>query len=438
MPVNVLIRPYYTKNAATRGDTPPMRAAARRRTVPRHRHGIGWKWYNTVTMGFAPGKEKREMKKKSVAGRAVALAILAVAVCAVFTWERDAGVESAAEPVRPVKSMVVGETAALPPIRFPGILKAADDVDLSFEVSGRIVEFPVVKGQDVKKGDLIARLDPTDFDNRVKEATASRDLAKTTLEKFENALRSGGVSQHERDKARADLDRAEANLRTVAKAREDSELRAKFDGTIAQKYADNFGTVAAGRPVVRLQNIESFQIEISVPERDVVYGKRFQQIGTKVSAVFDSIPGVEVPAEFKDFVLTPDPATLTYKSTFNLLGVPRGVNVVPGMTATLVFDRSAVTGLESAPVVPLDAIGRGSDGSAFVWKLVEEKDGVYAAERAAVTLGERVGSAFKIDSGLSAGDRIALAGVSVLTEGRRLRLLEDSPDAIKVDGEETH
>ena len=76
--------------------------------------------------------------------------------------------------------------------------------------------------------------------------------------------------------------------------------------------------------------------------------------------------------------------------------------------------------------VPSDAVGAAADATSFVWRLDDNGDGTFTARRATVTLGQRTGESIYVLSGLSAGERIAVAGVTVLTEGRVVRLTDEA------------
>ena len=371
--------------------------------------------------------------KKWLNGRSVALVVLVAATCTVFLWERRPAAVEEVEPVRPIKSMFVGGEMRLADLYFPGILDAAQGVDLSFEVGGRLVELPVKKGQRVKKGDLVAKLDASDFDNQVKNAKAAVEFARSSFERIEKALESHAVSREEWARAKASLDQAEAQLAIAKKARKDAELRAKFDGLVATTYVDNYAMVQAGTPVAKLQGDKEVTIDVSVPESYVVYGGGISP-DAYCTVRFDSVPGLELAATFREFSTAADPVTQTYKATFTVAAPPEGVVLVPGMTSTLVIHRERVEGEKAAETiaVPSDTVGRDSAGKPFVWRLDAAGDGVYEAHRISVELGVRAGETVAIRSGLQEGDCIALAGITVLEEGRRVRLLADSPDAIDV------
>ena len=198
--------------------------------------------------------------------RIFAIVLLLAAVAAVFFYEPKPATDDTPPPVRPVKSMVVGPAPRVPSVHFPGVVDARPGVDLSFEVGGRIVEFPATRGLEVKEGDVLARLDDRDYANDVKTAKAELAYAESNFKRMEAALARNAVSQDEFSSAKASRDKARASLDTAKKALDDTVLRARFTGVVSDTYADNFDTVSSGTAILKLQDLTAFDLIVSVPE----------------------------------------------------------------------------------------------------------------------------------------------------------------------------
>jgi len=371
-----------------------------------------------------------------IVARIFALVLLLAAVAAVFFY-RAGGPEpdAAPPPVRPVKSMVVGAPPELRPLHFPGVVDAREGVDLSFEVAGRIVEFPVSRGQEVNKGKILARLDDRNYANQVKNAEADLAYAESTLQRMTAALESRAISQEEYSRAKASADKARAALEIARKALDDTRLKARFSGVVSDTYADNFDTVSPGVPVLKLQDLSTLDLIVSVPESYVLSSSRAERAEFRFEASFDSLPGRAFPVALKDAAHIADSVTQTYRATFTL-DAPEDISILPGMTCTVTayapegFAEKHATGILA---VPSDAVGIAADASPFVWRLDANDDGsTYSVHRADVVLGERSGDSLEVLSGLNAGDRIAVAGITILTEDRVVRLFEEP--ALEADG----
>ena len=248
-----------------------------------------------------------------LAVRIFAILLLAAAVAMVFFYKGGKPeADDTPPPVRPVKSMLVGPPPRVPSIHFPGVVDARAGVDLSFEVGGRIVEFPATRGQEVKEGDGLARLDDRDYANSVKTAEAELAYAESNFKRMEAALAKNAVSQDEFSSARASRDKARAALDSARKALDDTVLMARFSGVVSDTYADNFDTVSAGTPILKLQDLSAFDLAVSVPESYVLSASADVRSRYTFTASFDSYTDfseyIEIFGE-KGSIRVPDPNT---------------------------------------------------------------------------------------------------------------------------------
>lgn len=369
---------------------------------------------------------------KNLSGKLIGSVLLVAGVAGIFLYKVKPADVPEDTTIRPIKSVVVAEVQVWPKLYFPGTIEADSEVDLSFEVGGRLVEFPVQRGMKVKKGDVVGRIDPSNFENQVKNAEADLKQARSSLERIERALKVNAVSQQEATQAQAAVQKTEALLAIQRKALADTVLLASFDGRVSQTYADAFDTVAPGRAVLKLQNVERLALAVSVPEGYIMSSTAEQLEHARYTVQFDPLPGTHVPAKLKEFATMADPVTQTYRARFTFEN-PDGVRLLPGMTGTVGVEVAHPKTAAASLLVPSNAVGFDSAGAAFVWVLEGEGEGIYTAQRRMIQLGERNGDEVTVSDGLTPGERIATAGVAILTEGRRVRLLEDSAVAPAVD-----
>ena len=370
------------------------------------------------------------MKKmmKNATGRWIGGALLVAGVAAVFLIKVKPEDEPADTTVRPIKSLIVGADAPRPKLYFPGTVEADVEVDLSFEVGGRLVDFPVRRGIVVAQGDVLGKLDPRNYENQVKNAEADLERAQSSLGRIEKALKVNAVSQDEYSQARAAVAKAEAQLAIQRKALDDTQLEARFQGVVSDTFADQFDTVSPGQPVLKLQDVSTLTIAVSVPESYVQLATPDKLGSASFAVQFDSLPGQSFPVRLKEFVTTADPVTQTYRATFSM-EKPDGVFLLPGMSGTVVIEGAQPSAAGQPLAVPSNAVGFASDGAAFVWVLEAQDGGVFDVRRQVVALGQRLGESVEVLDGLAPGARIAAAGVAILTAGRRVRLLDESKAA---------
>jgi RND family efflux transporter MFP subunit len=320
--------------------------------------------------------------------------------------------------VRPLKVMVIPDPGAVQERAFPGTVRAARRAQLSFEVPGRLIELPVKQGQRVRQGDLIARLDPRDFEARVKAAQAEYDKALAQFKRGEELVKEGYISRAEfdrltsrRDVARADLDKAE-------KALEDTFLNAAFDGLIASRAVENFQEVEAKETIVELQDPTELELVVSLPENlmsRVRQGIRFQ-----LEATFEAIPDRRFPVRVKEFATEADPATQTFEVVLALSN-PEEANILPGMTATVSGRRAGDAPAPIRIAVPSSVL-LGDADQRFVW-VVGRDD--HVVRRRAVTAEPSARAGYhEIATGLEPGEMVATAGVHHLEAGMRVKPVE--------------
>ncbi len=366
-------------------------------------------------------------KRRHVAGAVIGLAAVVVAVYSVFFIDWTTEVRQEEELVRPVKTMVIESPFAFSGRKYPGKVQAHREVDLAFQVAGPLIELPVRNGEEVTIGQVLARIDPRDFENELNAQKAVLAKAKHDVEKVERLFQSGVANQQEVVDTKAAFDVAEADSKIAEKALDDTYLRAPFGGVIANTFVENFQSVRAKQEILSLQDVSSVEIVINVPEERVAL-KLKDKDAFGLIATFDYLPGREFEVELVEFATEADQATQTFAVTV-AMPAPTYVNVLPGMTATIKPYRKQLEDDESAGfAIPIDAVPVDELGTYHVWKVNNDSSGRLSVHRVDVQVGEMVQNDIIVLSGLSKGDRIATAGVHLLREGQQVRLLNTEED----------
>ena len=166
------------------------------------------------------------------------------------------------EVVRPVKVFHVLGPEDVAERSFPGKIEASKKVELSFRVPGWLVQLPVKEGDVVEKGQLIAQIDPIDYEIAVGEAKSEDEFAQIQLERVRQLLAKEFASQMEYDAQKTAADVARAKLEVAEQHLGYTEIRAPFAGEIARRYVENYQNVTAKQSIVRLQNREEIEVEI--------------------------------------------------------------------------------------------------------------------------------------------------------------------------------
>jgi len=326
--------------------------------------------------------------------------------------------------VRPVKTMVVGGEQKAE-LSFPGTVQASDRSVLSFRVAGPLIELPVNEGDRMQRGQLLARIDPVDFEIAVAEAQAAYQKAAADYDRYKRLYEREAVpladvelSRARRDVAEAQLDQTKVNLGYTS-------MYAPYAGWIGRKYVENFESVLAREPILTLQNLDAIEVVVDVPESIMA------QVGggrnPDMVARFDTAPGQEFPLTFKEATVEADAQTQTYQVTLSMQQ-PDTISVLPGMTAQVVV-RTEVSAEEAAGggvgfAIPALAVFADAQSRAQVW--VVETSGM-TVHRRHVEIGEPTGAKeVWVLSGLEAGETIAVTAVQELVEGDEIRYLPET------------
>ena len=339
------------------------------------------------------------------------------------------------ETARPVQAMKVADVQSLSGRWLPGTAKATREVNLSFRVSGPLIELPNdIVGKRYKKGQTIAKIDPRDFKVEVQNVQGQLDRAKASLTQaqadYNRVLNikkqdPGATSQAEVDKKKEGRDRARANItsyRAALTAAKDqlsyTELKAPYEGTVTSKYVENFQTVREKEPVVRLLDDSSVDMVINVPENLISVVQYVEDIRVR----FDAIAGREFAAKIKEVGAEASQTTRTYPVTLTMKQ-PEDVKILAGM-AGQANSKVDLPG-EKAKIdiqIPVAAVfSPDATQMTYVWIIDEQAKTVQKRE---VTVGELTDLGIQVKEGLKAGEWIATAGVHYLKEGQKVKILE--------------
>jgi len=331
---------------------------------------------------------------------------------------------------QPVRVFTIKDAAEVPFRSFPGEVVAARTGRLSFEVSGRLIEFPIQNGQLVKTGDLIGQIDTADFIAARDSAQAAYDAAKSNFERNEALQQRGAVAVSVVDRARQELDTADANLRTAVRALEETRLLAPFDGRISERIARELQNIRAQEQVAILEDISTLEIEINIPERDMMLGSRGLTVDDarnllEAQVEFSIMPGQRIPLDLKTFSTRANPVSRTFLVSF-AFEPPPDQNILPGMTGSVFVRRAASVEAEEEQglptrMVPVEAVTTES-GNSTVWRIDPEtmKVSPITVEMTSI----QGGAALIRSEALADGDEIVASGARFLFEGMPVSRME--------------
>jgi RND family efflux transporter MFP subunit len=335
--------------------------------------------------------------------------------------------------IRAVRTMEIQTLDAIGNRSFPGRAQASREVNLSFRVTGPLIARAVDVGTEVKRGDLIARIDPRDFEvalrnvqGQLAKSKATRTRSKKDYERLVRIRKQdpGATSEAMLDKARDNFESAKATVKSLQAAEDSAKdrleyasLKAPFSGTIVATFVENFQHVSAQQKVVRLLDDSRVEMIVNIPESLIGSAKYIRT----VSVVFDTHPETPIIATIKEIGTEASQSTRTFPVTLSM-EQPADFKILAGMAGKTEAveadfpDSSTTTALE----IPLSAtFSSGDDGLTWVWIVDPEKKIVHQQE---VTIGSLTDNGITILTGLAPGDILVTAGVHYLQEGQQVLL----------------
>lgn len=200
---------------------------------------------------------------------------------------------SAGESVQTVKIDTVASATELTTLQYPGRVKAAEDINVAFRVSGTISRIYAEEGTHVRKGQLLAELDPGDYQIQLDATEAEYKQIKAEAERVIALYKDGGTTANANDKAVYGLRQITAKYRHHQDQLSYTKLRAPFDGYVQKLLFQAHETVGAGMPVISLIGDGQPQVEINLPAAEYIRREQFQSY----HCTFDLYPGRTYPLE---------------------------------------------------------------------------------------------------------------------------------------------
>lgn len=285
------------------------------------------------------------MAKKRSFGRVIVLmfVVTAAAVAGYFYWSKDS-----AKPPE-IATVVVSKGDIIQSVTATGVLQAPTSVDVSSQISGQIMELNVDYNKPVKKGDVLARIDPATYESRLRQAeaslastTASNTLARLNTERTRELKAKNLVSQQELDQAEAQLAQSDAQMLTAKATVEDARVNldrctiyAPIDGIVLDRQCDVGKMVAANLNAPTLftlvTDLSKMQISADVAEADIGSVALDQEVTFTVDA-FPNRQFIGRVAQIRNLPKTSQ-SVVVYSTIIEVSN--EGLRLKPGMTANV-------------------------------------------------------------------------------------------------------
>lgn len=300
-------------------------------------------------------------------------------------------------------------------LSFSGQVREANQVTSVFKVGGQILQLKVNEGDRVQAGQLLAQVDPRDYQVRFDAASAQYRQAKAEYERYRKLYEKNKLPVNTLDKLEAGYQAAKSNFEACQNALNDTRLTAPFSGYISKRFVSRFDNVGPNQPVVSVVDVSALEVRFNVPAS--LLGA-VQQAG-RLICDFQTTGLNAVPAT----LLAVNPKaneTDQYEVRLKLDQTAAGLK--PGMSARIrlndVSEQSPVTSIPVSSVFYREQTPR-------VWKVTQ--GGAAAVSSHPVKLGNLLPEGrIEVLSGVSASDVLVTAGVNSLVENQEVNILSQT------------
>ena len=373
-------------------------------------------------MNSSRSRHSRHGLMLSAAGR---MTILILTTLGLAACEEKA--PEVVKQVRAIKTFTVIEVASGQLRKFSGIVQATDSSSLSFQVGGNVRKVNVKLGDRVVKGKVLAVLDRKPFQLDVQAASAELDKAraifkqkKLELNRQKQLYAKGWVAKARVDQvvrayesAVGQVNYAVSKLNLAKRDLANTVLRAPFKGVIAGKHVDPFVEVRAGQKLFDIDAEGAMEVAFDVPETTI---SRIA-IGMPVTAAFRTKRGCVCKGRITEVGSVAGKAN-SYPAKASLIDLPPAIRSGMTVEVSILLKVDAETAAYLIPFAALAPAEKTREGFVFVY---DPKTQV--VRRTLVKARGATNNMVQIYEGINAGDVIAVAGVSFLTDGQKVKLM---------------
>ena len=337
--------------------------------------------------------------------------------------------DTSTEIIRPVRYEKVIMYGGEQTRTFSGVSKSGLETNLSFKVGGTLRQLNVEVGDQIRAGQLIGVLDATDYNlqlDQTKSASTQAEVgmqnARSTYERISRLYETGSVSVNDYEQAKTAFESARAGLNSARKQVQLAQqrvnytrLRAPINGRVANVNAEINENIMAGFSIITLTSGSDIEVTVGMPESFIAMIRD----GDTVSVMFSSLAGENFTGIISEVSYIVGEASTTYPITIKLERPSEDIR--PGMTANVVFQLTSEDDEETI-LVPTVAVGEENEEN-FVYVLEVLNGDTATVHRRIVSIGDITGAGFEITEGLEDGEMVVTAGISKLSEGLTVRLL---------------
>jgi len=293
---------------------------------------------------------------------------------------------------------------------YDGTLEADKTIDLSFQVSGTILSFPVLTGDYVKKGQLVGVIDETVYRNQYNAQLAQAKLAEENYIRINDVFKKGSIAEIKMLEAKSNYEQATSAARATYVNIAHTHLYAPVSGYIGEKKAEAGAVANPGQPVLQLLDTRSVKVLVAVPESEINHYKA----GTPATVKIDALGDAPLQGKVSEVGVLALSGSANYNLKISLAN--NDMKLRPGMLCKVVFNKTTGNVASSNDVkeviVPVQSVQVDEKGASFLYVM----NAAHKAERKNVTTGQLYSNGIAIQSGLVGNEQVITSGYQKLAD----------------------
>ncbi|MDA8840160.1 efflux RND transporter periplasmic adaptor subunit [Gammaproteobacteria bacterium] len=289
---------------------------------------------------------------------------------------------------------------------FPGKILPLNYSKLAFEVPGKIQQVKIDIGDAVKKGDILAFLDPSEMQANLNQAQARFDLAEQALKRFQDLKSKGFISNQELDRANSEFLIAKAQVDLYSVKLEQTYIRAPFDGYIQNRFLDSGTVISPGVPILEIIDSSFVEAHVSVPSNVIE--------GLMEGESYSFLIGMEIfPATLKRYTKMSGQGSDNRLCIFEF-----NTFLSPGSVSYLQLRQKKI---KTGAWVPLKSLSQGTQGLWNLYTVSKDNNEQFKVAKEIVELIHVEGDNAYISGTISTGDMVVSGGAEKVIENEILK-----------------
>lgn len=297
---------------------------------------------------------------------------------------------------------------------YVGKVEEESTTPVSFTGMGTVTKVYVQEGQYVRKGQLIAEMDPTQSENAYQAAKATLDQVLDAQERMEVLHKSQSIPDIDWVNVLTKVRTAQSAVDIANKALMDCRLTAPCSGIVGKKLMESGMTAIPSQPICTILDITKVKVKVSVPEKEIALFNPELSNGKGVTITASALGGKTFNSTQFVRSVQGDALTHTYDVRFSLLNPDN--ELLPGMVVNVSIEADENNAESRTITVPARCVQQSADGKQFVWIAENGK-----AQHRSVEVGETYGDRISIIEGLTEGDKVIVEGYQKVSKNSEIK-----------------